>query len=169
MTYKIDFSDKTFMIVDETFVMCLYRNLKTKKPVRITVKNYLKYGEFFYRNYFFEDVMSPTFMIPLEFSISDYDNSKDNLPLKIRFKYAEDLVVGDSVQGPNGPQKIDELHRGKDEMFEINVDGATYEVNGGHILHLIDVETNEHLDIPVNVYMMMDEKSKCKLEMEKVT
>ena len=42
-------------------------------------------------------------------------------------------------------------------MYEIAVDGRKYVVNGGHILHLVDKRTQEPLDIPVNIYMYMND------------
>ena len=42
-------------------------------------------------------------------------------------------------------------------MFEIDIDGVTYTVNGGHVLHLINKETNEAIDMPVNVFLLMDD------------
>ena len=45
-------------------------------------------------------------------------------------------------------------------MYEIAVNGKTYKVNGGHILHLVDKDTQEPLDMPVNIYMYMNDEFK---------
>ena len=44
-------------------------------------------------------------------------NLEDNLKLNKRYKYTENLKVGDLVEGPNGPRHVKDLHRGEDAMY----------------------------------------------------
>ena len=55
----------------------------------------------------------------------------------------ETIIPGDILMGPGGaPRRVLELHRGRDEMFEIRpLKGESFTVNRGHILTL--VRTNE--------------------------
>lgn len=165
MIYRIDFSDKSFMIVDDTYTMCLFKNLNSA-PTKIGIKTFLKYGHYIYNNYVFIDEPEPGFKIPLSFSISELD--KTDLTLNKRYKNSEDIEVGDLVEGPDGPKHVKKLHRGEDEMYELVIDGKSYTVNGGHILHLIDTETKEALDIPVNMYILMNDEFKSHYVMEQI-
>lgn len=167
MIYKIEFSDNSFYLVDETFKLCLFRNAEAKTPIRIPIKTYLKRGELFFRNWVFIDEPEPGFRIPLNFSITEFEND-ENLKLNERYKYSNDIKIGDKVKGPDGPRTVLELHTGEDEMFEIDIDGVTYTVNGGHVLHLINKETNEAIDMPVNVFLLMDDDFQNSYYMEKI-
>ncbi|MCR5259540.1 MAG: hypothetical protein K6E40_15480, partial [Desulfovibrio sp.] len=53
-------------------------------------------------------------------------------------KTVESVAVGDRLMGPDGmPRTVLELHRGRDEMFQISpVKGEPFTVNGGHVLSL---------------------------------
>ena len=51
-------------------------------------------------------------------------------------------------------------------MFEIEVNGEIITVNGGHILNLVDIDTDEHLEMPVNVFMHMTDEFKSHYVME---
>ena len=166
MKYRLSFDDKTFIIVDDDYVMCLYKNVGCK-PKRVTVKNFLKFWHYLYDDYVFIDNPRQGEFIPLTFSlIEEPENSE--YPLNMRLKYSEDIKIGDLVEGPDGPRYVAKLHRGVDQMYDIIVDGHTYTVNGGHILHLRDTETNECLDISVEVYVLMDDDFKSHFVMEKI-
>lgn len=167
MIYKIQFSDNTFMLVDENFTLCLWRNAKAKKPIKINIKDFIKTGYILYNNFVFIDAVDGV-RIPLSFSIST-DEIEEDLPLYKRYKYTENLKVGDLVEGPDGPRHVKDLHRGEEEMYDIVIDGKKYTVNGGHILHLIDKDTKEPLDIQLNVYLHMDDEFKSHYQMEKIT
>ena len=167
MKYKIQFSDNTFMIVDSSFVLCLFKNNKTTKSVKIGIEDYLKKGELLYRNYVFIDQPYEGCRIPLSFSIST-EEIEDDLPINKRYKYTENLKVGDLVEGPDGPRHVSNLHRGEEEMYDIVIDGKKYTVNGGHVLHLIDKDTGEPSDIQLNVYLHMDDEFKSHYKMEKI-
>lgn len=169
MIYKITFSDNSFYLVDETFKLCLFKHVDSKRPIRIPINAYLQYGEPFFRNYVFIDEPMPGNRIPLGFSIQEYTEDLGDLSLNVRYKYSNDIRVGDKVKGPDGPRTVSNLHRGEDEMFCINIDGNKYIVNGGHVLHLIDKETGEPLDMPVNVFLLMDDDFKSHYLMEKIT
>lgn len=164
MKFKITYSDHSFIIVDENYELCLFKNIKAK-PKRINIIKYLDFYDTFYRNYVVIDEPEPGNKIPLNFSITETD---EDLPLNKRMKYSEDIKVGDIVEGPDGPRTVKDLHRGQEEMYEININGTVYTVNGGHILHLIDKDTGEALDIQVSVYMYMDDEFKSHYVMEQI-
>lgn len=168
MIYKIQFSDNTFILVDENFKMCLWKNNKSKKPVKIKITDFLKHGHLLYNDYVFIDQPEEGCRIPLSFSISEFE-IEDNLKLNKRYKYTENLKVGDLVEGPNGPRHVKDLHRGEDAMYAIVIGDTKYTVNGGHILHLIDVDTNETLDMTVDTYILMNDEFKSHFKMEKIT
>jgi hypothetical protein len=167
MTYQLTFSDGSFMLVDETYKMSLFRTAKSKKPIRITIQNYLKFGEIFFKNYVFIDNPTSEERIPLAFSLIDtpYDAS---LPMNMRLKFSEDIKVGDWIAGPDGGKQVKELHNGEEDLYELNIDGNTYTVNGGHILHLIDKENDNTIDLPVNIWILMDDEFKSHWAMEKI-
>ena len=54
-------------------------------------------------------------------------------------KAVESIVVGDVLMGPGStPRRVMQLHRGRDEMFEIRpLKGPSFVVNLGHILTLV--------------------------------
>ena len=85
-------------------------------------------------------------------------------------KKVEDIRVGDLIMGPDrAPREVLELHRGQDEMYEIETeDGDKHIVNGGHILPLYDIETKEIINMPVNIYLFMDDDFKSKVKIMKV-
>ena len=85
-------------------------------------------------------------------------------------KKVEDIRVGDLIMGPDrAPREVLELHRGQDEMYEIETeDGDKHIVNGGHILPLYDIETKEIINMPVNIYLFMDDNFKSKVKIMKV-
>lgn len=146
MKYKLNLPDNSFIIVDNNFEIIVYRRLK-KSKVRII--NILSN----YENYRVKDKNKK-----VKFNLEETDL---DLPIGQRFKFSQDIEIGDLVIGENGqPMKVKELHTGQDEMFEIIIENKSYIVNGNHILHLIDKETNEPLDIPVNVYILMDNEFK---------
>ena len=86
-------------------------------------------------------------------------------------KKVEDIVVGDFVMGPDKkPREVLALHRGQDEMYEIeSEDGNKHIVNGGHILPLYDIETKQILNMPLYLYLNLDDENKSKLKMIKVS
>ena len=85
-------------------------------------------------------------------------------------KKVEDIVVGDFLTGPDKePREVLELHKGQDEMFEIETeDGDKHIVNKGHNLQLLDIETGEQLDMPVEIYIQTSDEYKKKVRLIKV-
>lgn len=85
-------------------------------------------------------------------------------------KKVEDIVVGDFIMGPDKkPREVLELHRGQDEMYEIETeDGDKHIVNKGHNLQLLDIETGEQLDMPVEIYIKTSDEYKKKVRLIKV-
>ena len=86
-------------------------------------------------------------------------------------KKVEDIIVGDFIMGPDKKQReVLELHRGQDEMYEIeSEDGNKHIVNGGHILPLYDIETKEILNMDVRTYLFMNDEFKSKMRIMKIT
>jgi len=159
--YKIVLSDKSFIIADDDYELTIFYMLLKKK---VTVKEYLDNFDK-YKNYYMMDHIDND-MIKRQFTIEEYDNS-ENFKVGSRLKYSQDIKIGDLVQGENGePRKVNELHTGEDEMFEIEVNGEIITVNGGHILNLVDIDTDEHLEMPVNVFMHMTDEFKSHYVME---
>ena len=85
-------------------------------------------------------------------------------------KKVEDIIVGDFIMGPDKkPREVLELHRGQDEMYEIeSEDGNKHIVNGGHILPLYDIETKEMLNMDVRTYLFMNDEFKSKMRIMKI-
>ncbi len=167
MEYKISFSDKSYMFVDDSYVMHLYRKINGK-PFKVSIKAYLKFWETFIRNFFFIDCPDSIHKVPLSFSVISSDERK-NVPLNMRVKDSQDINVGDFVAGPNGPVIVSDLHTGEENLFEIKIGDNTYTVNEGHILHLVDKEDESNvLDIQVGVYIQMDDCFKSKWYMERI-
>ena len=167
MEYKIMFSDKSFMYVDDTFKLYLFKNYKSK-PIIIKIDAYEKFWHLFFRNYFIMDKISEDNEQLLSFSITDASD-RNGLPYNTRLKCAQDVKVGDMILGPDGPRTVEDLHQGEEAMFEIEIDGKTYTVNEGHILHLIDKDDHTRtLDMQVGVYIHMTDEFKSHWVMEKV-
>lgn len=159
--YKICLSDNSFIVADENYPLNLFYGIFHKK---LTVKEYLstnKYKKFYLVDKFLSKKTKRYFIIE-EVDTLDF-------PIGSRIKLAKDIQIGDVIQGLNNePRIVKELHTGEDEMFEINVNGTSYTVNGGHILELVNKETGEHLEMSVNVYMHMDNEFKSYYVMETV-
>ena len=163
MLYKLKLDDHSFFIVDENYQLNLFW-LCWKKT--ISVKDYLIYNKRL-KKYYLVDYKDNTY-IRRSFSIEEFEN-KENYPLDTRLKFSQDIQVNDLLVGNDLlPRRVNELHTGKDEMFEINVNDKSYIVNGGHILELVDKQTKDHLEIPVNIYMYMDDEFKSHYAMEKL-
>ena len=159
--YKICLSDNSFIVADENYPLNLFYGIFHKN---LTVKEYLSTNK--YKKFYLVDKFLSK-KIKRSFSIKQVDYL--DFPIGSRIKLAKDIQVGDIIQGTNNePRIVKELHTGEDEMFEINVNGISYTVNGGHILALVNKITGEHLEMPVNVYMHMDDEFKSYYVMEKV-
>ena len=161
MKYKILISDNSFIIADENYILPLCFMLMKKQ---ISIKDYLsnihKYGKYYMVDNINGEWIRRTFTI---------EETDSNLPMNVRLKYSKDIQVGDLIEGPDGnPRVVNELHTGEDDMYEIEVAGETYTVNGGHILALVDKDTGEHLEMPVNVFMHMNDEFKSHWVMEKI-
>lgn len=162
MIYKIALSDNSFIIADENYEMTIFFMLNKKK---VTIKEYLNNIDK-YKCYYMMDKINKD-LIKRQFTITEIGESR--LPIGVRIKYAKDIQIGDLIQGEDGnPRKVEELHSGEEEMYNINVNGEIYTVNGGHILALVDKDTGEHMEMPVNVFMHMDDEFKSHWVMEKV-
>lgn len=164
MVYKINLSDKSFIYCDKTYCLTLFNRLYHKRKVRLS--SYLAQPDK-YKGYFLVD-RRDDLESHLSFTVEECEEMPD-IQLGSRLKKSQDIVVGDIVEGVNHrPRKVAELHSGTDELFEIEVNGKSYVVNGGHILELVDKDTKAHLQMPVNVYMHMDDEFRSHYKMEKV-
>ena len=161
MLYKIKLDDNSFIIADDDYELTLFRHGKKKK---VTVKDYLTNNK--YWKYHLIDYINNK-KIKRYFVIEQIKSS--NFKIGSRIKLAKDIKVDDIIMGKDGkPRRVKELHTGEDEMFEISIEGTKYVVNGGHILALVNKTNGEHLEMPVNVYMHMDDEFKSYYVMEKV-
>lgn len=162
--YKIRLDDDSFIIANDDYVLTLFRHGKKKK---VTVKDYINNSK--YWKYHMLDLINKK-KVKRYFVIDNLgETTETELGIKIgsRVKRAIDIKEDDLVLGADyKPRRVKELHTGEDDMYEINVNGQTYKVNGGHILALVDKETGEHLEIPLNVYMHMDDEFKSHYSME---
>lgn len=160
--YKLNLSDNSFIIADDDFLIHLHLGFIKKD---ITISQYMKHYKF-YKYFYLIDLINNK-KYKRTFSITKIDNS--NFTIGSRIKYAIDIQIGDLIIGPNGePKTVKELHSGEDDLYNININNISYTVNGGHILALVDKDTGEHLEIPVNVYMHMDNEFKSHYVMEEV-
>ena len=165
MLYKINISDNSFIIADDNYRLSIFY---LAKKVNISIKELFD-NLHKYKNYYLFDIINNK-KIKRTFLIEKIENQEDSLtkiPIGSRIKLAKDIQVNDLVVGPDGsPRTINELHFGEEEMYEIEVNGNTYTVNGGHILELIDTESGEHIEMPVNIYIHMDDNFKSHVVME---
>lgn len=164
MLYKIKLDDNSFIIADENYKMTIFRHHKKKK---ITLKQYLDNSKFW--KYHMKDLIDKKKIKRFFIVESLGDVTEEDIGIKVgsRIKLAKDIKKGDLILGVDGkPRKVNELHTGEDDMYDIEVNGHTYTVNGGHILALVDRETGEHLEMPVNVYMHMDDEFRSHYVME---
>ena len=160
--YKIFLDDSSFIIADDDYTLTLFR---FGYKVMVRMKDYLIKSE--YRKYYLLDNINGKKVKRKITKVEDIKESE--FPVGARIKLAKDIKYNDLVLGKDGqPRRVKELHTGEDEMFEITVDGTSYTVNGGHILALVNKETGEHLEMPVNIYMHMDDDFKSYYVMEKV-
>lgn len=166
MVYKICLDDDSFIVVDDNYKLTLFHHHKKKV---VTVRDYLTNNRLW--RYHLVDLIDGK-KVKRYFKISEYadfDAAEYGISLGSRLKLAKDVKEDDLLVAPDGsPRRVKELHTGEEEMFEITVNGNTYTVNGGHILELVDKETNEHLEIPVNVYMHLDDEFRSHYAMETV-
>ena len=161
MKYKITLSDNSFIIVDDDYEIAIFFMLMKKV---MKVKDYLDNYEKYNKYYMFDNINGN--LVKRDFTIEETDL---DFPIGARLKYSKDIQVGDLIAGEDGnPRVVNELHTGEDDMYEIEVDGETYTVNGGHILALVDKDTGEHLEMPVNVFMHMNEEFQSHWVMEKI-
>ena len=157
--YKILLSDNSFIVADEEYQLKLHKGIFKKN---ISIKEYLAKDK--YHKYYLLDLIDGK-KEKRTFTIEKTDDL--DMPIGSRIKLAKDIQIGDLVMGKDGvSRKVKELHTGEDEMYEITVNGKSYTVNGGHILALVDKETGEHLEMPVNVYMHLNEEFHSKYVME---
>ena len=97
------------------------------------------------------------------------DHTFDEYPDGTRLKNSQDIKVGDLVIGEDGtPRRVNKLHSGEEQMYKLIIDDEELVVNENHILALVDKETGEKINMPVNVFMLMDDDFKSKVCMEKV-
>lgn len=159
--YKIKLDDNSFIIADEEYQMTLFHHHKKKT---VTVREYLNNRKLWKYHLvdFIEGKKIKRYFVIDNIGWSEYASGT-------RLKFAKDIKENDLVIAPDGsPRKVKELHTGEDDMYEINVEGKRYTVNGGHILALVDKDTGEHLEIPVNIYLHMDDEFKSHWVMEKI-
>lgn len=156
--YIIEFNDKSFMIVDNNYILNLFHKKDLNKSKLISIEKYLKY-KYLYKNYVFCDYIFDKYK-KTSFIINEYNNIK-NYPLNTRLKKIQDIQIGDLVEGrDNKPRVVKKLHSGLDEMYEIIVNGESHIVNSNHILRLKSKSNNEEVNIPLNVYLHMSDEFK---------
>ena len=159
--YKISLSDNSFIIADENYKLTLFNGIFKRTT---TVKHYLEDTDL-YKDYKLKDLINGK-KVDRSFTIEETDL---DFPVGLRIKYASDIKVGDLIQGSDGkPRRVNELHTGEDEMYEIAVNRKTYVVNGGHILALVNKDNGEHLEMPVNIFMHMNDEFRSHYVMEVV-
>jgi superfamily II DNA or RNA helicase len=79
-------------------------------------------------------------------------------------KLVQDVKMNDKLMGDDStPRLVQSLARGKEMMYKINTDINYYSVNESHILSLVDINTNEFIDISVQDYLKLDIYNKNKL------
>lgn len=162
MTYKILLDDNSFIVADDDYKIKIFWLFFNET---IKVKSYLNNNRF--NKYYMLDKINGK-LIKRHFKVIPFDNL-ENYKVGSRIKLAKDIQIGDLVLGADGnPRMVEELHTGEDDMYEITIDDKSYVVNGGHILELIDRDTQEHLQIPVNVYMHMSDEFKSHYVMERI-
>ena len=155
MYYKINLDDDSYIIADENYKLSLFYMAFIKKVV--TVKEYLADPNL--KKYHLVDLVHGN-KINRDFTIEEVEGEPEQ-PIGSRLKLAQYIQPEDLVMGIDGnPRTVDHLHRGQDEMYEIECNGKKYTVNGGHILELVDIDTNETLEIQVDVFMQMTEEFK---------
>lgn len=164
MLYKILLDDNSFIIADDLCIFTIFSsflNIKKKVSINEYLANIDKY-----KNWHLLDIIDNK-KIKRSCTVEKLENS--SIPIGSRVKLAQDIKVGDKLKGPDGKARVvNELHTGEDEMYEININNTSYTVNGGHILQLINKKTNEHLEMPVNVYMHMDKEFQDYYAMEQI-
>ena len=161
MLYRIMLDDNSYIIADDTYKLTIFKN---KKKAVVSIKEYIENSKY-WKYYLIDEIEGIQYK--REFKI-DYTDRTD-LPINARFKNACDIKEGDLVLGEDGkPNPVEDLHSGNEDMYEIEVNGESYVVNGGHILALVDIETGEHIDLPVNIYLLMNDDFKSKVRMEMI-
>lgn len=137
MLYKITLSDKSFFIVDDTYILTIFKKFDFNTKIEVPITENVNTEE-----YIFLD-NKDNLLIPLFFAIETTDNI-ENYPLNTRLKNVQDVQINDLVIGPDKlPRRVVGLHKGEDEMYKIKTSsGKSVTVNGGHILHLIDKKKN---------------------------
>ncbi|MBU2766938.1 Flp pilus assembly complex ATPase component TadA [Acidithiobacillus ferrivorans] len=77
-------------------------------------------------------------------------------------KPVENVVVGDNVMGPDGKERIvKDVHSGLDHMVEVvPMRGASFIVNQGHSLAVINMETGERYRITVMEWTRLPDREK---------
>ena len=169
MLYRIKLDDNSFIIANDDYELTLFKHAKKKK---VSVKDYLANNKL--RKYHLLDNVDNK-QVKRYFIIEPLENqTEESLGIKVgsRVKFAIDIQKDDLVLGSDGkPRRVKELHTGEDDMYDIAIGNNTYTVNGGHILALVDKDTGEHLEMPVNIFMHMDDefKSHYAMEMEEFT
>lgn len=163
--FKIELSDRSYMFVESGFNLVLFEKAPLKAVCKTSVDDYFKNTEN-YLDLVVCDMVNDK-LIPLTLSVTKIDAYSG--PINQRIKKVEDIAVGDQVMGPDKkPREVLELHRGQDEMYEIeSEDGNKHVVNGGHVLPLYDIETKQVLNMPVFVYLNLTDEDKAKLKLMK--
>lgn len=164
--YKLEFSDDSYMVVNEDFNIVLFEKKSLKPYKQVTIRDYISNINA-YRDFTVCDRVNGQ-LIPLTLTITEVDY--DGI-LNQRVKNVEDIKEEDIILGPDGtPREILELHSGEDEMYEIkSTDGNIHIVNKWHILPLYDIETKQILNMPLSLYIALDNESKSKLKLIKIT
>ena len=156
--FKVKLDDFSFIIGEGDYVLTVYKFgiFKYRKSLASLVNK---------KHYKVLDIVDDK-IVKREIAVEPTDLVYPN---GTRLKYSQDVKVGDLVVGEDRkPRKVTELHTGEEAMYEISVDGETFVVNASHILALVDKETGERMNMPVNVYVLMDDDFKSKVCMEKV-
>lgn len=152
--YRLTLSDNSFMYVNDMDTLKVYPRNPLMRPKKIAVLELVGHEQLYWLVDQYDNVR-----IKRGFILEPCEET--SLPTGMRFKYAQHIRVGDLLIGDDGkPTQVDDLHRGEDDLYEIDIDDNKVVVNGGHILHLINRDSGEELDLPVNIYVQMDETFK---------
>lgn len=163
MRYRVYLDDNSFIIGNDNKHLFVFKGFLFPKKYCFSISELLEMPDYF--KYYLMDNINGR-RIKRSFRIEE-DNS--TLPVDARYKLAKNIELGDYVVGEdNTPRQITKLHTGISDMYELTIDGETFYVNAEHILSMVDKETGEHIDMPVDVFLQMDESFQSKMAMEKV-
>lgn len=148
MSYKIYLSDNSKYVVSNDYNLTLFHKDNMSDIIHVNVKDY---DNKTYRDYRLCDFVGGKYN-KLSFFTEKIQDSK--ALDRVRFKYVEDVEVGDMVMGMDfTPRTVQKLHTGFEDMYEICVGWfRRFRVNKSHLLELVN-EEGEHKTVPMLIYL----------------